>query len=311
MIERLEVRVLQGLPNNYTVTIKNRERVSQVENKICLWRWSLFKFKIYKRGMKSKINNHDKNIKKLGQVFTPDFIVDFMLDSINYKGKDILKKHVLDSSCGNGAFLKNIVKRYVKVAKGENLSQKLIKKGLETYIHGIEICSIAYESCIKNLTSIFPANYDVRLEDALFVNDYNEKMDFVVGNPPYVRIHNLNTQTKKIISQKKLKGMVNLYLLFYFLSFQQLNASGKLIYITPSFLKNASGKILREKIYQEKKLIHIYNFKHQQVFPDITTYPIITLFANSQTSQKFNYSVVELKINNKEKVNLISTTEFN
>ncbi|MEG7979009.1 MAG: SAM-dependent methyltransferase [Mollicutes bacterium UO1] len=245
-------------------------------------------------------------MKNLGQVSTPASIVDFMLDAIGYQGEIILNKHILDNSCGDGAFLKNIVKRYVEIAKGGKLSSSEIKKGLETYIHGVEIEVNSYEKCLNNPNSIFPANYDVRLADALLIKDYNEKMDFVVGNPPYVKIHNLNEQTKNIISQHKLKGMVNLYLLFYLLSFQQLNANGKLIYITPPFFKNASSKIFREKICQEKKLTHIYNFKHQQVFPDITTYPVI----NSQVSQKFNYSVVELKINSEEKVNLISTTEL-
>jgi len=255
-----------------------------------------------------KISNY--NIKNLGQVSTPDSIVEFMLDIIGYKGKNILNKHVLDNSCGEGAFLKSIVRRYIKAAKDKNLPQKEIKKGLETYIHGVEIDYSAYESCVKNLNGLFPANYDVKLGDALFIKSYDKKMDFVVGNPPYVKIHNLNGKCKNIISQKQLKGMVNLYLLFYLLSFKQLNANGKLIYITPSFFKNASSKILREKICQEKKLVHIYNFKHQQVFPNITTYPVISLFDNSQKSQKFNYSVVELKNNHQEKVNLISTAKL-
>ena len=260
--------------------------------------------------MKIELNISDYNIKNLGQVSTPDSIVDFMLDAIGYKEESILNKHILDNSCGSGTFLKSIVRRYVKVARKKGLSSGEIKKNLETYIHGVEIDTIAYENCLKNLNYTFPADYDVKLGDALFISDYNGKMDFVVGNPPYVKIHNLNGQTKNVISQKQLKGMVNLYLLFYFLSFQQLNSTGKLIYITPSFFKNASSKILREKVCQEKKLIHIYNFKHQQVFPNITTYPVIALFANSSVSQKFNYSVVELKDNGKGKVNLISTAKL-
>jgi adenine-specific DNA-methyltransferase len=248
------------------------------------------------------------NIKNLGQVSTPDSIVDFMLDAIGYQGESILNKHILDNSCGDGAFLKKIVSRYVKVVQMKNFSQEKIKKHLETYIHGVEIDPTAYENCLKNLNSIFPANYDIKLADALSIENYDKKMDFVVGNPPYVKIHNLNGEYKNLISQKQLKGMINLYLLFYLLSFQQLSPTGKLIYITPSFFKNASSKILRGKINQEKKLICIYNFKHQQIFPDITTYPVIALFDNLQKNQKFNYSVVELKNNG---VKLISTNELN
>lgn len=245
------------------------------------------------------------NIKNLGQVSTPSSVVNFMLNVIGYQGKTILNKHILDNSCGDGGFLKSIVKRYVKAAKENYFSYKMIKKGLETYIHGVEIDNFAYEKCIKNLNSIFSANYEIKLANSFFVRDYDKKMDFVVGNPPYVKIHNLNKQYKDIIFQKQLKGMVNLYLLFYLLSFQQLNSTGKLIYITPSFFKSTSSKILREKIYQEKKLVHIYNFKCQQVFPKITTYPVIALFSNSHENQKFNYSVIKLKNNRSEKMNLI------
>src|ERR1700722_21022097 len=220
--------------------------------------------------MESNISNY--NVKNLGQVSTPDSIVDFMLDAAGYKGESILNKHILDNSCGDGAFLKNIISRYIKVAQEKNFSSAEIKKGLETYIHGVEIDTTAYKNCVKNLNSIFPANYDIKLGDALSIKDYDKKMDFVVGNPPYVKIHNLNGEYKRLISQKQLKGMVNLYLLFYLLSFQKLNSTGKLIYITPSFFKSVSSKILREKIYQEKKLVHVYNFKHQQIFPNITTY---------------------------------------
>jgi hypothetical protein len=57
---------------------------------------------------KDKANNH--NIKNLGQVSIPASIVDFMLDAVGYKEKKVLSKHILDNSCGDGAFLKSIVK---------------------------------------------------------------------------------------------------------------------------------------------------------------------------------------------------------
>ena len=53
-------------------------------------------------------------IKNLGQVFTPKQIVNDILNVSNYKGKNILKKHVIDNSCGDGAFLVEIIDRYIK-----------------------------------------------------------------------------------------------------------------------------------------------------------------------------------------------------
>ena len=51
----------------------------------------------------------NKKSKKIGQVFTPEYLVNNMLDYIGYIGSDIIRKHIIDNSCGDGAFLKQIV----------------------------------------------------------------------------------------------------------------------------------------------------------------------------------------------------------
>ena len=51
-----------------------------------------------------------KREKQIGQVFTPDFIVNRMLGSVGYTVKtDILNKHIIDNSCGNVDFLAQVV----------------------------------------------------------------------------------------------------------------------------------------------------------------------------------------------------------
>ena len=47
-------------------------------------------------------------IKEQGKVYTPDYIVKNILNLAGYKGNNILQKHVIDNSCGDGAFLKEI-----------------------------------------------------------------------------------------------------------------------------------------------------------------------------------------------------------
>lgn len=73
-----------------------------------------------------------------GQIFTPDFLVDLILDQAGYT-KNILKKHVIDNSCGDGQFLIKIIKRYCKAFLAENSNLETLKGHLETYIHGIDI----------------------------------------------------------------------------------------------------------------------------------------------------------------------------
>jgi adenine-specific DNA-methyltransferase len=48
------------------------------------------------------LNLSDKKVK--GRVYTPDYIVCNILDLCGYDGVDILEKHIIDNSCGDGAF---------------------------------------------------------------------------------------------------------------------------------------------------------------------------------------------------------------
>ena len=140
-----------------------------------------------------------ENIKNTGQIYTPDFIVNNMLDFMGYYDDNILGKNIIDNSCGNGAFLIEIVKRYCGAfRKKYGKDNRKLKKHLEKYIHGIEVKNGEREKCIFSLdcnVGIFGLSdikWDIMCADALLVDSYNSKMDFVVGNPHNVRVHNLN-----------------------------------------------------------------------------------------------------------------------
>ena len=64
---------------------------------------------------------------------------------------NIRKKHIIDNSCGDGAFLKVIVERYIDACKIDNLSVEETAKEIETYIHGIEIDNDLRVSAFVNL----------------------------------------------------------------------------------------------------------------------------------------------------------------
>lgn len=77
--------------------------------------------------------------KSKGRVYTPDYIVNNILDMAHYVGDNIIEKHVIDNSCGDGAFLCSIISRYCETALEKGISTKSLKEHLEKYIHGIEI----------------------------------------------------------------------------------------------------------------------------------------------------------------------------
>lgn len=55
-----------------------------------------------------------KAVKKHGRVYTPNFLVCTILDFGGYHSKKILRKHVIDNSCGDGAFLVELLTVTVK-----------------------------------------------------------------------------------------------------------------------------------------------------------------------------------------------------
>ena len=239
-----------------------------------------------------------KNEKKTrGKVYTPANIVKHILDFSGYCGNKILKKHVIDNSCGDGAFLVEVVERYIQQALKKNLNPAKIKKELETYIHGIEINQPEYENGLKNLSAIAEkygiteVKWDVICENTLNITKYDGKMDFVVGNPPYVRVQNLGESFKNVKTFSFAKsGMTDLFIVFYEIGLRMLNENGVLGYITPSSVFNSlAGRDMRRYITDKKLLTKVVDLKHNLVF-DAATYTAILILSKNNSRTEVEYS---------------------
>lgn len=239
-----------------------------------------------------------------GRFYTPKYIVDNVLNLSGYHGQAILKKHAIDNSCGDGAFLVAIVNRYCNefLETGQDLS--ILAEELSTYIHGIEIDESECKKCIFNLNNTVKLyglnciNWDIRCADALTVNDFDGKMDYVLGNPPYVRVHNLGNTFKEI---KKFtfaqNGMTDLYIVFYEIGLKMLNDYGVLGYITPSsFFNSLAGRNMRSYLVNNNLIDKIVNLKHYQAF-SATTYSTIAILQNNRIRQTMDYFEFDVRNN--------------
>ena len=242
--------------------------------------------------------------KKLGQINTPDRIVSKMLDFGAYnKPINILEKHIMDNSCGNGQFLSEIVRRYIKTALEYGKTANDITGELSKYIHGIEIDEPTCNECKERLSSIAEqfgivgVNWDIICANTLLVHEYDGKMDYVFGNPPYVRVHNVKGSDNYDILKGYTfaeKGSSDLYLAFYECGLKSLNENGTLCYITPSsWLSSASGKKMRDYVLENRNLYAVVDFEHTQVFDNAQTYSIITLFHNGKKQDEVAYNLYE------------------
>lgn len=233
-------------------------------------------------------------VKDNGRIYTPANIVKMMLDYAGYiPCPKIWKKHVIDNSCGDGRILCEVVSRYIE--SYPNVYDWDVREQLKEYIHGIELDEIECEKCKENLNRILDGyhieriDWDIKCGNALnYLDDFRGTMDYVFGNPPYVRMKNIKKAdgTNDLYKQLKWygfasKGMSDLYLAFYQLGLEMRNSGGILCYIAPSSWTNsASGEVMRNYIWETRELEAVIDFQHHQVFDNATTYVMITLFTS-------------------------------
>jgi adenine-specific DNA-methyltransferase len=122
------------------------------------------------------------------------------------------------------------------------------------------------------------------------VHDYDGKMDFVLGNPPYVRVHNTGDQFEAVKRYSFAKsGMTDFYLVFYEIGLKMLSEKGILGYITPSsFFNSLAGEYMRQYFVTHRLLEKIVDLKHYQPF-GATTYTAIAVLNKAKTTDETLY----------------------
>lgn len=224
--------------------------------------------------------------KQNGVVFTPEWVVDFMIDEIFKNHKITGNEKILDAGCGEGVFASIAAQKFSK------LSGKKIEKVIEDNIYFIDISKEYIEKTKQNLQKLSKnkiAKYNAIIDDFCFCN-FDKKFDFIIGNPPYVRIQNLNERKEQL--QKNYiaasSGSIDLYFCFFEQALKSLKENGKISFITPnSHFHSAAGKILRKLMLPH--LIKIINFDHFQVFKNATAYTAIT-FLQKEKTDNFLYA---------------------
>lgn len=227
------------------------------------------------------------------QIFTPKTVIDRIFRELEYCGDNVRKKHIIDNSCGNGNFLKEIVTKYIGICILHNLKKEETVRELETYIHGIEIDGKLYQETLNNLNSIAEeynlgyVKWDIVNADTMDIEQlYHNKMDYVVGNPPYCNVHDLGDRYDVVKKYEFANGgMTDLYLVFFEIGINMLNENGKLAYITPnSWLNSKAGTNLRNYLKNNKTLLEIYQYGHKKVFENVNTYTCITIISKTPKS---------------------------
>ena len=256
--------------------------------------------------------------KTLGQVFTPTWIVNEILDLVGYDNDSIIDKYILEPSSGDGVFLTEIVNRYIDICLKQQIETNQIIERLEKYVYGVELDKIEFDKSTENLNSLVKTklsidkeiNWKVYNQNTLdFFKNHLNLFDFVVGNPPYIRIHNLDTKTRNVLKQDFMfsEGTIDIYLSFFEMGLKMLSKNGLLGYITPnSYLHNSSYNLFREYLKNEKIVETLIDFKANKVFKGFSTYTAITIINKNYAENHFEYKEL---VN--EKIEFINRVNFN
>jgi len=208
--------------------------------------------------------------KKFAQFFTPLPIAEFMVNWV-FENSNI--KTLLEPAFGLGIF-----------------SRLALQKNKNIKINGFDVDEKIFNQANKNFQN---SNVNLYLEDYLY-NDWNNKYDAIICNPPYLKFHDYkNIETLKEIKKRlniDLSGFTNLYTLFLLKSIYQLNNNGKIAYIVPSEFLNSNYGINIKKYLLESQLLKeviIFDFKENIFDKAITTSAILLLEKRQNTTINF------------------------
>jgi type I restriction-modification system DNA methylase subunit len=227
--------------------------------------------------------------KNIGVTYTPKEYSDLICQkTINKIGK------VADLSCGTGIFLISAIEVI------HNMSGLSYCKIVEDYIYGYDIDSDAISICKECLIDLCiqhdgrkPLKVNVEVSSALVLN--NLKFDFIVGNPPYVRIKNICESDRKIMnSMKYTSGNTDFFLVFFEVAFNNLEKNGRIGFICPnSMWRNKSSVKLIDYMISSNIIEEVIDFDTNKVFKDVQTYVNIVILSLSKN--KNNYTLSKVK----------------
>lgn len=236
--------------------------------------------------------------KLLGQVFTPGYISDMILDSVGYKGSSIINKTILEPSFGDGAILIKVVQRLIESCRGIGLSNDEIVDVLNNNVYGIEIDEelvLKTKNKLNLLLDLFEIENiswdNLYCSDTLKFNNKND-FDYIVGNPPYIRVHNLESDVRDSIKDYVFSvGTTDMYILFFEKCLNLLGKYGKMSFITPnSYMKNSSQGTFRKYLFENNLLSKIIDFKSSPIFKDFMVYAAITVLDKNKENLEFSYA---------------------
>ncbi len=230
-----------------------------------------------------------------GEVFTRRWVVDLILDLAGYRASaDLGASVIVEPACGGGAFLVPIVERLVESCATRGRSVAHMGPAIRAFDLLDRNVDVARESVATRLVELGqPADLAeslsskwVRRRDFLLGAglDGPRQADFVVGNPPYVRLEDVPTEVNAAYRSEcaTMRGRADLYVGFFEKGLSMLSPEGRLAFICADrWMHNQYGERLRALVSSDYAVDTVMSMHAVDAFEDtVSAYPAITVLRN-------------------------------
>lgn len=232
-------------------------------------------------------------IQNYGEVFTRRWVVDVLLDLTGYSAEDDLGRlHLLEPSCGSGAFLGPAVERLIKSARAHGRDLASLHDAIRAYDLQAGHVDVARRLCRDLLADAGApagaasrlAEHWVRHADFLLTDVEDREPDVVVGNPPYIRYDDLPDEVAAEYRRTwpTMRGRGDIYVGFIERSLRMLSPGGRVGFICADrWMRNQYGAGLRELVASHYAVEHIWTMHDVDAFEaQVSAYPAITVLRN-------------------------------
>lgn len=233
----------------------------------------------------------DAKVENLGAVFTKRWVVETILDLAGYvETEDLAAARAIEPAAGPGAFVTVMVERLVASCRSHG---RAISEAADA-IAAFDIDPGSARSCRAAVVKILIragvrteeanrlAQRWVRSADFLLVASAEPKARWVVGNPPYVRLEDVDKDVMAVYRKtwQTMSGRADLYVGFLEAGLALLEEGGKLAVICADrWMRNRYGSALRALVERDFAVDACIIMHDVEAFEDpVAAYPAVLVF---------------------------------
>jgi len=230
-----------------------------------------------------------------GEVFTREWVVELILDLCGYTAdRDLVALTAIEPSCGSGAFLGPMTRRLVESAENHGRTADLAGSSalraydlLESNVAASRslVCTRLEQAGIDGRQAAVCADEWVQRTDFLLAPPAEGSVDFVIGNPPYIRLEAVPRARSDAYRRacSTMGGRADIYIGFFEKGLHALGRGGTLGFICADrWMRNAYGARLREMIGRAWSVEAVISMTGVDAFEEeVDAYPAVTVIRRS------------------------------